>query len=468
MSTSSSRPSPLGILARGLKLIGHLTAPETRTGRVFVRAERDLTRAAARLTESPTWLRVSGGLMRRRFRLRIRRQALQDRALRALHIPAASDVGSVRDQVDRLNREVEALGSHFEAVALMQAISAGRVAPYPYLRPLVERASGVRVPPISPTPHVVVSTHGSMRLLRYRAPRRRYRTPILFAYSLINRWYILDFLPGRSLIESLVRAGFDVYAIDWGVAGPAEQRLGWAELLGCVVREAVRQVLGDSGSDDLTLYGYCMGGTLALAYASLYPDGIRNFVAQATPVDFRHGGIYALWSQPDHFDVDSLVDAYGNVPSRLLESGFLMAAPVQRLTRWLDVCRHIDDRDYVTTFLAMERWGADPVPFPGEVYRQYIKDCYQQNLFCQGRMRVGGERVDPKRFRGAVLNIIAEHDTIALPSMCEPLPSLVGSEDCQTMRFPVGHIGLSTSSKSPTRVWPAIAEWIAARSRPLS
>ncbi|HLL81873.1 MAG TPA: histidine kinase dimerization/phospho-acceptor domain-containing protein, partial [Longimicrobium sp.] len=40
-----------------------------------------------------------------------------------------------------------------------------------------------------------------------------------------------------------------------------------------------------------------------------------------------------------------------------------------------------------------ERWGADAVPFPGEVYRQYIKDCYQQNLFCQGKMEVGGERV---------------------------------------------------------------------------
>jgi polyhydroxyalkanoate synthase len=190
-------------------------------------------------------------------------------------------------------------------------------------------------------------------------------------------------------------------------------------------------------------------------------------VAQATPVDFSHGGLYSLWTQPRHFDVDSLVDAYGNIPSRVLESGFFAAAPVQRFTRWLDVCRHIDDPEYVTTFLAMERWGADAVPFPGEVYRQYIKDCYQQNLFCQGKMEVGGERVDLKRIRGGVLNVIAEQDTIAPPPMSEPLPSLVGSSDAQTMRFPVGHIGLSASSKSPTKVWPAITQWIAQRSSPM-
>lgn len=351
--------------------------------------------------------------------------------------------------------------------SLARAFEQRPLNPYPYLRPIIEKASGVREPPISPTPHSVVFTRGAMRLLRYPAPHRRWRTPILFSYSLINRWYILDFLPGRSLIEFLTREGFDVYAIDWGIPGPDEQNLTWDEMLGSIVRQAVRWTLRTSGSDDLTLYGYCMGGTLALAYTSLYPEGVRNFVAQATPVDFSHGGVYALWTQQRHFDVDSLVDAYGNVPTHLLESGFLMAAPVQRLTRWLDVCRHIEDPEYVTTFLAMERWGADAIPFPGEVYRQYIKDCYQQNLFCQGRMEVGGERVDLGRIRGSVLNIIAEHDTIALPPMSEPLNRLVGSMDSQTMRFPVGHIGLSASGKSPTKVWPAVASWIAARSHPL-
>ncbi|MBZ4418010.1 alpha/beta fold hydrolase [Myxococcus sp. RHSTA-1-4] len=349
--------------------------------------------------------------------------------------------------------------------AVARVLKARPLNPYPYLKPLIERASGVRIPPISATPHTVVYTRGSMRLLRYASPRRRYRTPILFVYSLINRWYILDFLPGRSLIEHLTHAGFDVYAIDWGVPGQNEERMDWAELLGGVIQTAVQWTLRVSRSRELTLYGYCMGGTMSLAYTSLYPEGVRNLVAQATPVDFSKGGVYTLWTSADHFDVDSLVDAYGNVPTKVLESGFLMAAPVQRLTRWLEVCRRIDDPDFVTTFLAMERWGADPVPFPGEVYRQYIKDCYQQNLFPQGKMEVGNQRIDLGRIQCSVLNVIAEQDSIALPPMSEPLPSLVASKDTETRRYPVGHIGLSASSKGATVVWPSIASWIGARSK---
>ena len=57
--------------------------------------------------------------------------------------------------------------------SLAQAVQDRPLNPYPYLRPIIEKASGVREPPISPTPHTVVYTRGSMRLLALRrAPRR--------------------------------------------------------------------------------------------------------------------------------------------------------------------------------------------------------------------------------------------------------------------------------------------------------
>src|SRR4029078_5449638 len=103
-----------------------------------------------------------------------------------------------------------------------------------------------------------------MVLLHHAAETRKCQTPILFVYSLINRWYILDFLPGRSLIEFMVGQGFDVYAIEWGTPGVAEQRSTWDELLGGFLRKAVRWALRLSDAPDLTMYGYCMGGTMAL------------------------------------------------------------------------------------------------------------------------------------------------------------------------------------------------------------
>ncbi len=349
-----------------------------------------------------------------------------------------------------------------------QALRDRALSPYHYLAPIVKRAARVGDPPVNSTPHRVVYTRGSMRLLRFEPTVRRHATPILFVYSLINRYYILDFLPGRSLIEFMRDQGFDVYAIDWGTPGAMEEHLTWDDALNGTIHTAVQQTLKVSGARDLSMYGYCMGGTMALAYAALHPEHLRSFVAQATPVDFHEGGIFTTWTSREYFDVDAMVDAHGNVPIDLMEAGFSMMAPIQRLTKWLEVFRRIDDPDFVTTFLAMERWASDNVPFPGELYRQYIKDCYQDNNFCNGRMVVGGRNVDLAQITCPLLTLIADNDSIAPPPSSTILESKVGSTDKTTMRFPVGHIGLSTSSKGPKQIWPRVAAWLAEHSAPVT
>jgi hypothetical protein len=147
MTSSSSRP-PKGLLNRGLKLVGRLTSPESRSGKVFSKAERGLTKVSSKLSESPTWLRLSGGLMRGGFNLRIRRRALQERVLQALRMPAASDVETMRDQVRRLSNQVEALGSQLEmAVELLERQD--------------RNARGTGSEEESPPPEPVVRRHGT-------------------------------------------------------------------------------------------------------------------------------------------------------------------------------------------------------------------------------------------------------------------------------------------------------------------
>ncbi|QDE93353.1 hypothetical protein BHS06_32630 [Myxococcus xanthus] len=116
MSHPERPPPSQGLLARGLKLLGHLTHPDTRTGKVFTRAEEGLTRAAAKVTESPAYLRVSGSLMRQGFNARIRRNGLVEGALRTLRLPTTSEVENLRDQLRRMNDQVEALGTQLELV----------------------------------------------------------------------------------------------------------------------------------------------------------------------------------------------------------------------------------------------------------------------------------------------------------------------------------------------------------------
>ncbi len=119
------------MLARALKTVGRLTSSETRSGKVFAKAEQGLTQVAARLAESPTFLRLSGGLMRRGFSLQIRRTSVMEKTLHSLRVPTASEVEVLRDQLRRMGDQVEALGSQLEHVVELLERQEQQSAPTP-------------------------------------------------------------------------------------------------------------------------------------------------------------------------------------------------------------------------------------------------------------------------------------------------------------------------------------------------
>ena|SRR5215469_7238298 len=48
----------------------------------------------------------------------------------------------------------------------------------------------------------------------------------------------------------------------------------------------------------------------------------------------------------------------------------------------------------ILEFLATETWLYDSRPVIGEIYREFVRDCYQQNLFIKNEMRIDGNIVD--------------------------------------------------------------------------
>jgi len=69
---------------------------------------------------------------------------------------------------------------------------------------------------VGETPSEVVYEENKLRLLHYESrTEEQHDVPILVVYALINRPYILDLQPERSVIRTLLDNGFDVYMIDW-------------------------------------------------------------------------------------------------------------------------------------------------------------------------------------------------------------------------------------------------------------
>jgi len=68
---------------------------------------------------------------------------------------------------------------------------------------------------VGQTPSEAVYEENKLELLHYEPlTDDQHDTPLLVVWSLINRPYILDLQPGRSVVRRLLEAGHDVYMID--------------------------------------------------------------------------------------------------------------------------------------------------------------------------------------------------------------------------------------------------------------
>ncbi|HEY8079017.1 MAG TPA: alpha/beta fold hydrolase, partial [Labilithrix sp.] len=150
-------------------------------------------------------------------------------------------------------------------------------------------------PNVGATPADVVHRENKWRLLRYR-PRPegpKYETPILLVPSLINRHYVMDLLPGKSMAEDLVKAGHDVYCIDWGTPGDEDRFLTFDDVCDRYLGRAVRHVAKHSKRGKAHVLGYCLGGTLAVIHAAVHKKHVASLLLIAAPVAFDDDGLLA-------------------------------------------------------------------------------------------------------------------------------------------------------------------------------
>lgn len=319
------------------------------------------------------------------------------------------------------------------------------------------------------TPKEVIWTKNKARLYHYEPiVKKRFPVPILMVYALINRPYVLDLMPGNSLVEYLVKRGFDVYMLDWGVPGDEDKNLSFDNYVLDYIPRAIKKVLRTSHAEEFTLLGYCMGGTMSAMYTALFPDKpLKNLVLLTTPIDFtpENMGLYGVWTNEKYFNPDLLVDAFGNIPGELVDTGNSMVKPVTNyvgsyVTMW---DRIMQDKS-MDTWLAMNKWVKDGIPFPGEAFRHWIRDFYQQNKLVKGEIRLRGRRVDLANITCPVLDIAGEKDHICTVKQAEALMNHIGSKDKEFVIIPAGHVGLLTGSEARKVLWPTIESWLEPRS----
>lgn len=315
------------------------------------------------------------------------------------------------------------------------------------------------------TPYDVAYSEDKVRLLHFNQPKQKQnQVPLVIAYALINKWHILDIHPQKSWVRNLLDQGYDVYMIDWGTPSNVDKYLGFDDYVNGYIDNCVEFVMKEASVDRVSMQGYCTGGTLATIYAALHPHKVKNLVLTAPVIDGKRDTT-VVGNLAKHVDVDKMVETIGNMPPEFIYYVFSVLKPFEQgIEKYINFFKNIEDKSYVDNFLRVEKWLYDTPPVPGELFRQWIKDIYQDNLLIQNKMFVGGKLVSLKNITMPIFTQVAVGDHLVSPECSMPIHYAVSSEDKSLKIYPTGHVGMIASSFSQKKVLPELGQWLKERS----
>jgi polyhydroxyalkanoate synthase subunit PhaC len=314
------------------------------------------------------------------------------------------------------------------------------------------------------TPAVVVYRENKLRLLRLldESGRPRSGPPVLFVPAPVSRYFIMDLLPGRSFAGHVAAAGFDVYIADFGTPTREDRFADLAYYVDGLVRRCVRTISALTGVASINLVGYCLGGTLSLLYAALYPSTVRRLVLLTTTVDGDvEGGIawvaHRMGLAGESYDEPRLV------PASEVKSWFEMLSPGSNsvVGRVNDLWDRLDDPpERLREVRTMASWVDDVVPAPGrllaEMYRKFGPGV---NGLMSGTAAVGDRLLDFSAVSMPVLAVSAEKDTIAPPAGVDAIRRIV--PQAEVLRLPGGHVGI-VAGRAAAGLWKRTVEFLGA------
>ncbi len=251
-------------------------------------------------------------------------------------------------------------------------------------------------------------------LIQY-APRTAQvrQVPLLVVPPMINKYYIADLAPGRSMVEHFADGGLQVFAMSWVNPGQEERDLDLDDYAGAVIAamDAVEEI---TGTDKTLLFALCAGGIVTSTVVShLVATGQQDRVAGltlgVTVLDQRQNGtIGALVDAPTAAAAAAQSHSRGYLDGRSLAGVFAWLRPDDLVWNY-----------WVNNYLLAKKppafdvlfWNADTTRMPAGLHADFLQLATQNSLFTPGQAVVLGTPVDLSKVEVDTYNLagVADH-----------------------------------------------------------
>jgi polyhydroxyalkanoate synthase len=342
------------------------------------------------------------------------------------------------------------------------------------------------------TPGSVVFRSEVLELIQYRPQREQVRQyPLLMVPPVINKYYVLDLAPGRSLAEYLLREGQQVFVISW--RNPDARHRDWGlDVYGQAILDAISAIEDISGSSRTNLFATCSGGILAaMTLAHLAEAGgldrIGALTLAVTVLDQTKAGQAA-----------AIVDE-GTAKAAIAMSaarGYLSGSSLAEVFAWLrpnDLIWNYWVNNYLQgrppPAFDVLFWNADTTRMAATLHREFVEAALSNSLAIPGAATMLGSPVDLSKITTDSYVIAGVADHISAWQACYRSGALLGG-DREFVLSTSGHIAsmvnppgnpkasfrsgpitdqtadqwLKATPAQPGSWWPHYVEWLATRS----
>jgi polyhydroxyalkanoate synthase subunit PhaC len=266
------------------------------------------------------------------------------------------------------------------------------------------------------TPGKVVFRNELMELIQYSPSTPEvHEIPLLFSPPWINKYYIMDLAPDRSLVQWAVDHGHTAFMISYRNPDEQMRHVKMDDYLISGPIAALEVVRNIAGAEKVNLLGLCLGGTLTMATLAYLDavglDLINSATFLNTLIDFSEPGLLGVFT--DEASIRRL-------ERTMKRTGFLPKEEMQRsfnLLRTNDLIWNYA----VSSWLMGEEpsafdllsWNNDSTRMPAEMHSFYLRSCYVGNELARGVMELAGQRLDLEKVDQDLYFLSAEQDHIA-------------------------------------------------------
>jgi polyhydroxyalkanoate synthase len=234
-------------------------------------------------------------------------------------------------------------------------------------------------------------------LLQYRPTTERVRSvPLVVVPPTINKYYITDLAPGRSIVEHYVGAGQQVFMISW--RNPTAEHADWGlDDYGQAILDAMAAAQEVTGSDRVALQAFCSGGiitSMVLAHLAA-TEGLGRVAAASfavTVLDWSRAGTVSALMDPE---------AVQEAVEKSRQQGYLDGAMLAEVFAWLrpnDLVWNYWVNNYLQgkppPAFDILYWNADTTRMTAALHRDFIDIAVHNSLTEPGAATMRGTPVD--------------------------------------------------------------------------